>query len=206
MNTAQVRSLSRDLLPHIPSYRHKGHMLFATPLNHVLRAFYFESSAFDRSTFYLWAFFLPLYVPTTHVSFNFGTRLRKESGCEGWDLSDAQLGEALLASIRSNGLPFLDNVRLPRDVPTAIQRLHAGAGPHGLEAIAYSLVIADKITQAEEALERLSKTLDATVPWQAEMMGRASRLARKLCMHPQDALQQLAEWEEETLKNLKLVR
>ena len=35
---------------------------------------YFEGSSFDAKSFYVWTFFLPLFVPAKHVSFNFGKR------------------------------------------------------------------------------------------------------------------------------------
>lgn len=182
-------------------YTHKGLMLFATPLNHVLRGFYFEDSGFDPSAFYVWAFFLPLYVPTTHVSFSFGKRLGEGSG-KRWNVSDPQLRDELLVYIQRDGLPFLDGVRQPCDVPTAIQRLGAGSDPYSLEAIAYSLAMADDFAGAQQGLERLTKTLDKSIPWQSEMIERATQLAMQLTNDPQRAKQQLSEWEQATVKNL----
>jgi hypothetical protein len=203
MKTAQIRSLSKYLLPRMPGYTHKGLMLYASPLDHVLRGFYFEDSGFDASAFYVWAFFLPLYVPTTHVSFSFGKRLGEGSG-KRWNLSDPRLGDELLACIQRDGLPFLENVTQACDVPTAIHRLGADTDQYRLEAIAYSLAMADDVTAAQQALERLTKALDRGVSWQAEMMERATQLGRKLSADPQEAKYQLAEWEQATVKNLGL--
>ncbi|MFO0811063.1 MAG: hypothetical protein U0746_20730 [Gemmataceae bacterium] len=203
MKTAQVRSLGKDFLPQMPGYTHKGLTLYASPLNHVLRGFYFEDSGFDPSAFYVWAFFLPLYVPATHVSFSFGRRLGDGSG-KRWNLNDPRLRDELLACIQRDGLPFLEGVKQPHDVATAIHRLGADADPYKLEAIAYSLVMADDVAAAQQALERLTKALDKGISWQAEMMERATQLARKLGVDPQEATRQLAEWEQATVKNLSL--
>jgi len=203
MKTTQVRSLGKDLLPQMPGYTHKGLMLYASPLNHVLRGFYFEDSGFDPSAFYVWAFFLPLYVPATHVSFSFGRRLGDGSG-KRWHLSDSRLRQDLLACIQRDGLPFLEGIKQPHDVATAIHRLGADFDPYKLEAIAYSLAMGDDVAAAQRALERLMKVLNKSISWQAEMMERATELARKLGVDPQEARRQLAEWEKATVKNLGL--
>jgi hypothetical protein len=201
MKTAQVRSLGKDLLPQMPGYTHKGLMLYASPLNHVLRGFYFEDSGFDPSAFYVWAFFLPLYVPTTHVSFSFGKRLGEASG-KRWNLGDSQLRDELLACIQRDGLPFLEGVKEPDDVATAIHRLGADSDPYKLEAIAYSLAMADDVAAAQQALEHLAKVLDRKIGWQAEMIDRAVQLAWQMNSDPRQAKQQLSEWEQTTVKNL----
>src|SRR5437870_4144209 len=151
MKTAQVRSLSKGLLPAMPGYTYKGRMLFATPLSNVLRGFYFEDSGFDPSAFYVWAFFLPLYVPATHVSFSFGKRLGEGSG-KRWTLNDTQLRDDLLGRIREEGLPFLQDVEQPRQAARAIQQLGGGSDPYHLEAIAYSLAMVDDYLGAKHGL------------------------------------------------------
>jgi hypothetical protein len=203
MKTADVRLLSKYLLPHMPGFVHKGRLLYARPLNHVLRAFNFDPSAFDKETFYVTVFFLPLYVPASHIHLSFGERLRSPKG-QAWNLSDPRLREELLACIQRDGLPFLEGVTQPRDVATAILRLGADSDPYKLEAIAYSLAMADDVAAAQQALERLTKVLDRGISWQAEMGERATQLARKLGVDPQEAKRQLAEWEQATVKNLGL--
>ena len=185
----------------MPGYAHKGLMLFASPLTHVLRGFYFEDSGFDPSAFYVWAFFLPLYIPTTHVSFSFGKRLGEGSG-KRWNLNDAQLREELLGCVQQEGLPFLHELGQPRQVATAIQQLGGESDPYRLEAIAYSLAMADEYVGAQLALDRLVTALDVKVGWQAEMVERAQELGKNLNNDPQGAKQLLAEWERTTKKNL----
>lgn len=203
MNSSQVRSLSKDLLPQMPGYTHKGLMLYARPLNHVLRGFYFEDSGFDRSAFYMWAFFLPLYVPATHVSFSFGRRLGDASG-KRWNLNDPRLRDELLACIQLDGLPFIESVKQPQDIAAAIHRLGANFDPYKMEAIAYSLAMDGDMAAAQLALEALTTALDKSISWQVEMLERAQQLVRKLEVDPQEARNQLAKWEQVTVKNLGL--
>jgi len=203
MKSADVRSLSKYLLPYMPGFVCKKRLLYATPLNHVLRAFNFDPSAFDKETFYVTVFFMPLYVPTSHIYLSFGERLRSTKG-EAWNLNDPRLRDELLTAIQQQGLSFLEGVRQPRDVATAIVRLGMGSNLYGMQAVAYSLAMEGDVAGAQQALERLTKALDRDIEWQAEMMDRATLFARKLETDPQEARRQLAEWEQATLKNLGL--
>lgn len=203
MKTTDLRALAKYLLPHMPTFVHKGRLLYLAPLTHVLKAFHFDSSAFDKETFYVTVFFLPLYVPASHIHLSFGERLRSAKG-QVWNLSDPRLRDELLACIQRDGLPFLEVVQQPADVVTAIPRIGADSDPYKLEAVAYSLAMADDVAAAQQALERLTKALDKSISWQAKMGERATQLAQTLSVDPQEAKRQLAEWEQATVKNLGL--
>ena len=187
----------------MPGFMQKGLMLYASPLKHVLRGFYFEGSGFDSAAFYVWAFFLPLYVPSTHVSFNFGKRLGEGSG-KRWNLNAPSLHDELWASIQRDGLPFLEGVKEPCDLPEAILQLGTNFDPYRMEAVAYSLAMADDVASAKQALERLRNGLDMGISWQAEIGERAEQLAVKLADSSHKAKIQLAEWEKITVNNLGL--
>jgi len=205
MKKKQFESLCKTLLPHLPGFACKGWLLYAEPVGHVLRGFCCDPSGFNPQEFAVWVFFLPLYVPKKYLSFNFGHRLKDARGCEKWwNLNDPRLRDDLLAAIQQQGLPFLEGVRQPRDVATTILRLGMGSNLHGMEAVAYSLAMEGDVAGAQQALERLTKALDRDIAWQAEMMDRATLLARKLDIDPEEARRQLAEWEQATLKNLGL--
>jgi hypothetical protein len=205
MKKKQFESLCKTLLPNLPGFVCKGWLLYADPMGHVLRAFCGDDSGFDPQIFTVWVFFQPLYVPKKHVSFNMGYRLKDTRGCDRWwNINDPRLRDELLVSIQRDGLPFLEGIKQPADVVTAIHRLGADSDPYKMEAVAYSLAMADDVAAAQQALERLTKALDRGIPWQAEMMERAMQLARKLGVDPQEAKRQLAEWEQATVKNLGL--
>jgi polygalacturonase len=59
-------------------------------VKHALRGLYFEGSSFDGKSFYVWTFVLPLFVPTKHVSFNLGKRLRALGGADRWNAGCAE--------------------------------------------------------------------------------------------------------------------
>jgi hypothetical protein len=131
--------------------------------------------------------------------------LKDERGCDKWwNIGEPDLANKLLGSIRREGLPFLDGVCQPSQMVALVGRLPGNTNPHSLEAIAYSLAMADEYGGAQSALDRLVKALDAKIGWQAEMMERAKQLGEKLKADPQGAKQLLAEWEQATMKNLGL--
>jgi hypothetical protein len=205
MKKREFESLCKKLLPQLSGFVCKGWLLYAQPVGHVLRGFCCDDSGFDPHKFAVTVFFLPLYVPTKHLHFNMGHRLKDERGCDiWWNLNDAQLREELLGRIQREGLPFLHEVGQPRQVATAIQQLGGEADPYRLEAVAYSLAMADDYAGAQQGLDRLLKALDAKIAWQAEMMERAKRLGEKLKADPQGAKQLLGEWEQATVSNLGL--
>jgi hypothetical protein len=201
MKSSQIHSLSNYLLPHMKSYAREGQMIFATPVDHILRGFYFEDSGFDPAAFYVWVFFLPMYVPTTHVSFTFGKRLGGGGG-RRWTMNDANLCEELLCSIQQEGFPFLRDVEEPRQLATAVQKLCGESDPYGLEAIAYSLVMAGEFLAGLTFLNELEKKLDMSIKWQGEILKRATQLGKLLVNDPENGKRLLAEWERITAKNL----
>jgi hypothetical protein len=205
MKNKQFESLCKTLLPHLPGFACKGWLLYAEPVDHILRGFCCDGSGFDATKFTVYVFVLPLYVPTNHLYFTFGNRLKDDRGCEKWwNVNDRSVREDLLFRVRSEGLPFLNGIRSPRDLVKKAQELPATLDPYKFETIAYSLAMAEDVDVARQALDRLVKALDRSISWQAEMMERATQLAGKLSTDPQGAKHQLVEWEQATVKNLGL--
>lgn len=205
MKNTKILALGKKLLPHLPGYSLKVPMLYATPLNHVLRGFCFEGSGIDSSVFYLWVFYLPLYIPANHVSFNFGKRLGEVGGTR-WNLNEPGLEKELFATIQNNGLPFLAGVKEPIEVVMNIQKLCNPLGPNELEAIAFSYAMVGDVSAAKWNLTCLIKTLDKSIPWQAEMFDRSTQFSQTLASDPEKAKKQLLNWEHETVINLGLGR
>jgi len=197
--------MCRNILPDLPGFACQGWLLYAHPVSHILRGFCCDGSSFDPSIFTVTVFVLPLYVPTTHLHFNMGNRLKDERGCDKWwNIQEPDLANKLLNSIQREGLPFLDGVRQPSQMVALVERLPGNTNPHSLEAIAYSLAMADDYVAAETALDRLVKALDVKIGWQAEMMERAKQLGEKLNTDPQGVKQLLTEWEQATVRSLGL--
>jgi hypothetical protein len=59
MNTKEFMELGKHLLQYFPGFTLKGKLLFMSQVEHTLRGFYFEPSAFDKKSFYINVFFQP---------------------------------------------------------------------------------------------------------------------------------------------------
>lgn len=76
MKTQLVRRLSNNyLLPNLPCYKSKGHLIYNGEVSHLLQGFRFESSAFDKDLFTIQVFVQPLFIPVTYLTFGYGNRL-----------------------------------------------------------------------------------------------------------------------------------
>ena len=98
MRTSEFKEIQQRLAPHFPEFAIRGKMMFLTPVESVLRGFHFETSGFTRGVFYLWAYFLPLFVPTKNVHFTLGHRLGKG---HRWRTGEPDLEALLLPEIKT---------------------------------------------------------------------------------------------------------
>ena len=200
----------RYLLADLPGFGYKGPLLFAQPVVHLLRGFYFESSAFDADAFYLWVFVQPLYVPVDFIYFDFGTRLSGHRG-QGWTMNRQDEGATMadvLAGMKDQGLPFLARVQTPRDLAHKAPLVGGRErSPNSVEAVAYSHLLAQECSEAREAIDRLQAMLragDAADPWGAQMLERSELVRDRLERDPRHAVELLEEWNEQTRTNLRL--
>jgi len=203
MNKKDFKSIIKKLLSDFPGFRVQGQMLFIYPVEHTLRAIYLEDSTTNSRSFFVWAFFLPLYVPMQQLSFNLGKRLHGTEG-ERWNADSPTLIADLSATVKSEALPFLSCVKSPLDLVKAVMPLHKFQDPYVQQAVAYAFARAGYVEEAKTALNKLMHSLDVNVPWHREIADRAKRLATKLSANPSDALQQLKKWEAESIFNLQI--
>src|SRR5260370_2788747 len=100
---------------------------------------------------------MPLYVPSDHIYFTFGGRLGALSGHQErwWTISDDNESEVMkevLSLIRTEGLPFLDRIKNPRNLAEYIHRdVHPDnrrTDPYLAASEAYSWFVAAKPGQA----------------------------------------------------------
>jgi hypothetical protein len=203
VNNKDFVALIKAILPNTPGYFVKGSMVLAKPLGDILRAIYFEGSSFDRRSFYIWAFFLPLFVPATHISFTLGIRIRLPLGGDRWNVDALNLVADINDALHSQALPFLDKVGSPQDAVLMAKSLETN-NPYVQEAIAYCLARTGEVGEATQRLDRLTAMLDTKISWQAEMIRNAQVLKTKLLNTPLDARKQLDAWETETTRNLGL--
>jgi hypothetical protein len=200
-------SLETRLLEKFPGFAIKGQLMFMIPLEHTLRGFHFDGSSFNKKSLYVDAFFMPLCVPTEHVHFTFGRRVRDKGG-DRWNADDLNF-EAALESAMQEEVPFLARLRTAKDVSSALEPLtkpnDAGyVNPHCYEALAYTLVQAGETTAAANVIDTLLKRASSTVAWESEIASRARLIRNKLLEGPEKAQQQLTVWESENIRNLEL--
>ena len=191
-------------LSDLPSLYVKGPMAVLRPVKHVLRGLYFEGSSFDAQSFYLWAFFLPTFVPTKHVILNFGKRLRLPDGSDRWNATEPDLLTRLNEAAKQDALPFLSRIQSTGDMTAALTALTKAQDPYAQQAIAFAWALSRDIGRAEQELKQLLGLLDMKIPWQRDMAERAEILKVKLLADPIEAQEQLKTWEAETLRNLGL--
>jgi hypothetical protein len=200
MTTEEFVSLGRRLQPDFPDFAIRRRLFFISPLEHTLRGFNFDPSGFDKTRFYINAFYLPLCIPRKNLSYTFGKRLKGT----GWH-ADAPNLEIELVNAMQRETPFLISLRTPKDVvEDAKLRAWDSKDPHKREVVAYMLARAGEVAEAVVALDRLLSVLDPDIPWQHEMADRALALNSQLVDAPAAAQRQLDVWEAETVKNLGL--
>jgi hypothetical protein len=202
MKTKEFIAIEKSLLTDLPGFAIKGSMMVMCPVKHVLRGFCFEGSDFDKTSFYVYFFALPLCVPTKHLYFNFGDRLRSDGG-DNWNVNDPNLLAKLGAAIRREAMPFLSRAESLLGF-VEIARSFSYANPHTPMAIAFTLARAGRINEAISVLDQLLPQLNLKVAWQSEIADQAKALKAKLVANPSEAQQQLEAWEAESARNLGL--
>ncbi len=203
MTNKEFASLAAQLLPHLPDMVVKVPLMICSPVREMVRGLCFERSGSDKRRFYLWVFFMPLCVPSRHVTFDLGRRL---GGLEQrWNTDEPHLTEKLLFSIRAEGLPFLNNLQAPNNAAHfALSVARTNKSAHAQQTGAYMLARSGKVQEAVSSLDELLQLLVGDTSWQAEMASRAQMLKSLLLSDPPLAKKQLLAWEAETLENLGL--
>ncbi len=204
MRSKDFAALAERLLDDLPRFFVKGQMAASRPIGHVLRGLYFEGSSFDKKSFYVWAFILPLFVPTKQVTFNLGKRLRTPSGGDRWNTDTPNMLEELDAAVKRQALPFLSAIESPNDIVNVAAEFQGTGDPYVQQAIAYAWIRGGQVSRASEELQRLRRSLDMNVAWQREIAERAERLRTMLLSDPAAAQRQMDVWEAETVHNLGL--
>ena len=92
MTTKEFVSLEKRLLPELPGFAIKGPLMLIRPVECMLRGISFEGSSFDKTSFYVTMFVMPLCVPTNHLYLNFGSRVRRAEGGDRWSIGMPRAG------------------------------------------------------------------------------------------------------------------
>ncbi len=192
MTKKELKVIGEKILPNLPGFVVKDQMLFLQTGDSILRAIFFDTSDNPRK-FYVHIFILPLFVPASHLSFNFGFRIGGS-----WDADAPNLILELGEKIKEEGLPFLQT----KNVREVLVSFNPDKDPYARQALAYLAVHQGNYSLAEEELNKLISLLDLKIGWQKIMLDRAEVLKSDLSRDPEKILHQFAIWEKETLKNL----
>lgn len=203
MTKNQLIALVEQVRQDFAEVNFKFPMAIFPPTVEILKGLYFERSGSDASRLYVWAFFMPLCVPSKHVTFNLGRRIGGTD--QRWDFNDPLLHEKIIFAIRAEAIPFLSQARTPLLASRlAVSIANFGKSPYPLQASAYLLARSGDVTAAINSLETLLLSLKTDVPWQLEMALRAKSLKSLLVKNPDQAMLKLKDWELETKQNLKI--
>lgn len=205
MTTKEFVTLERRLLPSLPGFAVKNRLMLVTPIEHTLKGLNFEGSSFDKSSFYVTWFYLPLSVPRRHLILSLGTRLRLRNGVDGWTSAAPDVVPALLDAIRGDAMPMLATLQTPRDVAgAALAEFRATKAAIGLESAAYLLARDGDTINALALLDELLAFMPRTGAACLDIVSRAEQLQRLLRDDAAAAKAQLLAWEAESVRNLRL--
>jgi len=215
MKTQLINRLSKKyLFPNLPLYKSKGHLIYHKDIAHLLRGFYFESSAFDKDLFTIEVFVQPLFIPITYFTLTFGNRLGTLSkGRDIWwkydESKEEELMGEILPMITSFGVPFLEDRNQLEKFMLKYGKVGLGDNPHIVEGICYTHVLLGDYPKAKIMLSSFNKVLKKEIEkspktaWLVDMKDRTQLIFDFL--ENQDlvsAKEQLDEWRNYSVEKL----
>jgi hypothetical protein len=203
MTAKEFAPLERELMSKLPGFTMKRALMFSSPIGDVLQGINFEGSGFDKTSFTVTAFLLPLCVPTNNLYFNFGIRIRRKEKGDRWNIEMPYLIEELGDAFSRQVTPFFSRSNSLSGFVKVAEGFPIG-NPHTPKAIAFALARAGHNEKAINILDQLIAQLDFKVNWQKEIDAIARTLKSLLETNPSAAQRQLTVWETETAKNLGL--
>lgn len=198
MKTHQIKSLYQSLRSDLPGFEIKGRLLFQSPYAEILKGFCVDDSSHSPTHFYVWAFVLPLYVPTTTLYFNFGQRLGDGAG-RRWNCEEVGLIPALSAEMQSAKANFLDHITTPQTLADYLRQFCNTPTPNHLEALAYSYLLAGDHAAADVTFNRLREALDLGIEWHRNIWERAKTIQ---AADAGAARELLYQWRDDTVQKL----
>jgi hypothetical protein len=210
MRKTDCYRLSKILLPELPEFAtNKKSEIFICPINHVLRGFTFESSAYSREDFYFWWFFMPINKPIEYITLSYGKRLEPSRGHAGWRTDLTDLPNKLLAAMDSIAVPFLRSIE---SIDETIEAIYARcstkevADINVLDDVACLHILAGQFDEAKVVLDKIidHEYGSDCRQWVLDIVKRMKDLRTKLLQDPQLSINQVKEWQDYTLRALNL--
>lgn len=215
MKTQLVRRLSKKyILPNLPLYKSKGHLIYHKDLTNFLQGFYFESSAFDKDLFTIEVFVQPLFIPITYLTLTFGNRLGVLSkGRDIWweynEAKEEEIMDEIVSMITSFGVPFLEDRNQLDKFMLKYGKVGLGDNPHIVEGICYTHVLLGDYPKARIMLSSFNRILmkeiekRPKIDWIVDMNDRVQLILDFLENHNfVKAKDQLNQWRNYTVEKL----
>jgi hypothetical protein len=202
MITSKLIALEKQIASAIPGFAIKRTFMIARPVGQVVCGINFDRSAYDQVSFSVTAFAMPLCVPAEHFGFTFGVRIRHERGGDRWGMDMPELEARLIAALKQQAMPFLYK---SKSLQGFIEVAKAGSRTgRTLEGLGYALARSGDAKQAIEVFNQIPPMLNLDIAWQRELADRVRTLSVELVEHPEEAQNQLAQTEAQTVRNLGL--
>jgi hypothetical protein len=186
--------LDSEVLPHFPGFIRNKRLIFEREPAFLLRGFYFDASAFNKSAL-VTVFVQPLYIPAKTLHLTLGRRLGR------WKPTAESL-VSILKAMHDEGTAFLSAVRTPSSLRDS--RLFREDSVLTAEAVAYGLYLDGRESEGLRCLSNVESQLRGLSPSIAtKALGeRASRF--RAAHLDGDAVRLLEEWREQTLSAIGL--
>ena len=188
----------------------KGHLLFATPVNELLKGVYLESSAYSPADFSVNVFVQPLYVPATSPVFSFGYRQKTGANREWWHFEETditQVGWELAQAINTAERDFFPQVATAADFHRRYRPQQRTAASY-YEAVVYSACYAGLEKKAEEVkglLHFLQTSKEVNLEWEwVQQMYQKTQQLQLLLTQSEPVRPLLEHWRVETMRHLRL--
>jgi hypothetical protein len=201
-----IRIIKREILPFFPGFTmtHAAEMMIV-PMNHLFRRFSFSpSSSITNTAFKLNVDIMPLYFPTDFTYLLFGKLLRNNS-YEDWDFSEPDVFSRVIAVMKGEGMDVLNTASGPLELALHGPRLVNTT--EAKERTAYSFAYAERFDESLRLIEEVASRYEASEPkydTTIEHLKRVHFFRDLLKTDPQRAKAQLLQWEQFTIKHLKL--
>jgi hypothetical protein len=138
---------------------------FARPHDWVAECIYAETSAFSSETFYIEAFALPLFIPSTHLYFDYGFRIGTS-----WQDVSPRLAAAVRASRhRLSEIASLSGLHAAASYPES--NIH-----HAEVRLGIDLLTGD--TDAFQITREIVQRWEISIEWEREVLDRCQTLLR----------------------------
>jgi hypothetical protein len=202
MTKKQFKTLTDAIHESFPETKVKGQLIVFPPTGEILKGVVLDRRS-SPTQFKLLAIFMPLCIPSKHITLNFQRVLGGIH--KTWDYHEPNLHEQLIAAIHAEALPYFEQFATTelacQFVMESVRQVESGLA---LRASGYLLALLGDYPGAIGYLERYIPRFNTKIEWQAIEKARTENLVDLLKNDPEQALWQLREWRRQTIGNLEI--